>query len=132
MGSPARSRSTLPGSRLLPIRAWMIATTRAERLISILPQGLTEGGANAVHVLVGHRGEERQAQAAGIVSLCVGKVPLGGAEMLLVPRLQMHRDVMNLATDVAGGQSLEHLAAPGRASPDLGHHQVIGRLLAGS
>src|SRR5262249_39351981 len=125
IGSPARSSRTLPGRRLLPIRAWMMATIRGRWLMSSFPQRRPQALGTPVHVLTGHGGEQRPAQAAGRVGLGPGEVALAGADVLGVPGLQVHGDVMPLAADVAGRYRVEDPPPSGRTAGDLRHQQVV-------
>ena len=73
---PAACSSTLPGSRLEPIRAWTKAMTGwidCNRTGSAM-QHRVQGLDHALHVGVGQRWIHRQRQRAVVVSLSIGEI----------------------------------------------------------
>src|SRR4051812_43835803 len=108
-GRPRIGSTTLPGSRVEPIRAWITPTMRIAR--SIGPVGgrhLVEGRDDIVDVAGGHPGEERHGQEPLVRRL--GDGHRDTREALAVERVAVDRDVVHVDPDPLGPERLEDRA----------------------
>ena len=94
-------------------------------MLTAVSQGGLESMGDAINVVVCHGGEEWQAQASVVECLGPWEVAIAGADMLLVPGLQMDRNVMDLAADVACCQEIKHLSAACGSTLNLSDEQVV-------
>src|SRR5580692_687522 len=118
---PPRSISTLPGKRVLPIRAWIIATI----LITLLPptsspkitlevrQDLAQCVDYIFNIAVGHAVKHRQADQAFIGGFGHGVLTARISKAIAVVGMMVNRNVMNVHSNILCAQRPEHFGPTG-------------------
>src|SRR5207247_1092979 len=115
--SPPRSVSTLPGRRVLPMRAWMMAEILKSRRV-ILAHFLHRTD-DVAYVIVCHPVEHRKADQTLVSRFGNGKLSAFVAEAIAVVRMKVNRNVVDVDANVLGSQRAENFGPGAGELPKL-------------
>src|SRR5437667_8029525 len=96
--SPPRSVSTLPGRRVLPMRAWMTAEILKSRCVVL--RHFLHRTDHVVDVLVCHPVEHRQADQTLVSSFGYRKFSAFVTEAIAVVRMKVNRNIVDVDANV--------------------------------
>src|SRR5437667_5323505 len=114
--SPARSVSTLPGRRVLPRRAWMMAEILKSRCVVRHFLHRTD---HVVDVIVCHPVKHRKADQALVSRFGNRKLSAFVAEAIAVVRMKVNRNVVDVNANVLRSQRAENLGPADGELPKL-------------